>query len=221
MSNRGWVAGSVLALGLAASVMAYRGFRATEHAEQRAMTVAAQAEVHRADPGANVERLRSQVALMQGQLASLSERTADEKAPPPEAAPPPVEELDPAELRERREADSRRWKEHMAEVAASFEQETLDRSFATTAKESVDKAISANPAIQATARKVDCRSRTCRVEIGDAKSATVEKQIPLLLNSLVRTLPRAQADYRDEENGQKTIVLYLTNEEPVAHAPPR
>lgn len=221
MFSRGWLIGTAIAFGLAASLMAHRKFQASEPAQKQASAVAAKADDQKADTGEDVARLRSQLMLVQRQLAALNERADDQNAAPPQTPPPQVEELDPAALRERREASSRRWKEHMIDVAASFEHEALDRTFAATAKESVTKAIAARPAIQATVGKVDCRSRTCRVEIGDAKSAAVEKQIPLLLNSLVGTLSRAQADYRDAENGQKTIVLYLTNEEPVAQAPGR
>jgi len=104
----------------------------------------------------------------------------------------------------------------MAEVAFAFEQEALDRAFATTMNDAVNRAMQDDPVIQKVAGKVDCRFRTCRVEIHDAKSNEVNQQLPGFLRSVGGSLRRAQADYVDGANGQKTVVLYLTNEEPAA-----
>jgi hypothetical protein len=202
-------------LGLAGSVAAYRGFHARSQAVERSENAAssAQAPHGRPDPRNEVQHLRSELALMQGQLSGLRELVAEQKAPAPSmpAAAEP-EAFDPAALQARREESARRWKEHMAEVAMAFEQEPPDRNFAVTSQAAVDRALASHPTIQASAGKLDCRARTCRIEIRDDGSGQLGKQLPLFLQAVGQTLSRAQADHVAGEHGQKTMLLYLTNE---------
>lgn len=218
MSGRNWLIASALVLGLTGSMAAYLGFQARARADGRANTAAPPAKAQ-ARGQADVERLRGEVAALRGQMLALGDRVAERSA---SEAPTPVAEpaaLAPEPLRERGRAGARSWKEHMVEVAVSFEQEPLDRNFSTATKGAVERAIQNNPVIQKVAGNVDCRSRTCRVEIHDGKSNEVSKQLPIFLQSLGRTLRRAQADHVDGGNGRKTMVLYLTNEEPTGPAP--
>jgi hypothetical protein len=224
MSGSSWLVAGALSLGLFGAALAYLGFQARAHANDRTRTAASTARSDAARPaaeGQDVERLRGELAQMQGQLLALRARVAEQKAPEAAVATVQPEALDPETLREQREASTQRWKEHMVEVAAAFEQEVLDRDFATTTTDAVGGAIKNDPVLQKVAGKLDCRSRTCRLEIHDSKSSEVSRQLPIFLQSIGRTLRRAQADYVDGENGQKTVVLYLTNEEPVAEVPRR
>jgi hypothetical protein len=208
-------------LGLAGSLAAYRGLHAPSGAGERRETPASSARprAEKPDPGPEVERLRSELALMQGQLVGLRDLVSEQKAPapsPPSAPAAEPEAFDPAALQQRREESARRWKEHMAEVAMGFEQEAPDRNFAATSQAAVARALQSNPAIQASAGKLDCRSRTCRIEIRDDGRDQLGKQLPLFLQAVGGTLPRAEADHVVGENGQKTMLLYLTTEEPAA-----
>lgn len=215
MSGRSWLVAGALVLAFSAAVAAHLGFRARARAEGRAALAASPAQQQAAAPdGAKeLERLRGQVALLQGQMLALNERMTEQKAPEAVAPKAEPESLDPETVRERQRASARRWKEHMADVAASFEQEPRDRNFSTTKKAAVDRALQDNPVLQKVAGEVDCRSRTCRVEIRDSKSPEVSKQLPALLQSVGPALRRAQADQVDSGNGVKTTMLYLTNEE--------
>jgi hypothetical protein len=218
MSVRGWLIAGGVVVGLAGSVAAYRDFHARSLTVERSETTAFSAQPRREKPGTGneVQHLRSELALMQGQLAGLRELVGEQKAPEPSTPAAEHQEFDPAAVQARREESARRWKEHMAEVAMAFEQETPDRSFAATSQAAVDLALQNNPAIQASAGKLDCRSRTCRIEIRDDGSGHLGKQLPLFLQAVGQTLPRAQADHVAGENGQKTMLLYLTNEQPAA-----
>lgn len=221
MSGSSWLVAGALGLGLAGSVAALLGFQARARADGRADTPVspAPAEAARPGEGKDVERLRGEVALLQRQMLALRDRVAEQKEVAAEAPAAEPETLDPEALQERRKASAQRWKAQMLEVAAAFEQEPLDRNFSTTTKGALDKAIQNNSVIQKVAGNVDCRSRTCRVEIQDAKSPEVSKQLPLFLQAVGPTLRRAQADHVDGESGQKTMVLYLTNEEPALPIP--
>lgn len=222
MSGQNWLVASAIMFGLVGSVVAYLGFQAPARADNRAHAASSSTspETSGKAMGQDVERLRGEVALMQRQMLALRAANAEQKAPEAAAAADP-EMLDPESLRERREESTRRWKEHMVEVARAFEQEGIDRDFARTTKDAVDRVVQNDAVIQKVAGRVECRSRTCRVEIRDSKSTEVSQQLPRFLQAVGGTLRRAQADYVDGENGQKTLLLYLTNEEPVAETPHR
>jgi hypothetical protein len=219
MSGRTWLVGGVLAVAvtIAGSVVAYGGHLGRVRADSaKVAPSSAKPEAARLEGSQDIERLRAELAQVQGQLLTLRDRVDEPKMPEAAAAAAEPEKLDPETLRARREEGARRWKEHMSEVATAFEQETHNHGFATTAKGAVDRAIQSSPVLQKLANNVDCRSRTCRVEIHDGKSPDVSKQLPIFLQSIGRTLSTAQADYVDGENGQKTAVLYLTNDPPDA-----
>jgi len=217
MSGRTWLLGGVLAVAVSGSVVAQGGLLGRVRADSaKVAPLSAKPEATRFEGNQDIERLRAELAQVQGQLLTLRARVDEPKTPEATAAAAEPEKLDPETLRARREESARRWKEHMGEVATAFEKEAFNRGFATTAKGAVDRAIQSSPVLQKVADNVDCRSRTCRVEIHDGKSPDVSKQLPIFLQSVGRTLSSAQADYVDGENGQKTAVLYLTNEPPDA-----
>ena len=219
MSGKVWLGTGALVVVLAGSVVAYRALHPPAHVGGHVAAAAGPA-VTPAGTGQDVEQLRAELALVQNQLFALRDRVSEEKASAPVTAPPPEPEaLDPVTLRQRREEAEQQHKDHMAEVAANFEQEPVDRRFATTARAAVDQVIKGNPVLAAAVGETDCRSHTCRVEIHDAKGADVSKQLPIFLNQVGTTLPNMQADHIDEENGQTTAVLFLTDEQPVARAP--
>jgi len=171
------------------------------------------------DATQSVERLRTEVALMRNQVLALSERASDPRAiaaEPPTASDQPST---PATVQSQREESARRWKEHMAQVAADFEREPVDQDFMILNKAAVDRTIQSDPVILAATRKVDCRSHTCRVEMQTSRSGQVDRQLLPFLQSVGRTLPKVQVDHFDADDGQKTVVLYLSNQEQVARAP--
>ena len=82
----------------------------------------------------------------------------------------------------------------------------------TVAQAALTTAIQKNPVIQAAIGNVDCRSRTCRVEISDDGSGKLDKQLPLFVQSVGKTLPNMQAERVGERSGPSMMVLYLTDE---------
>jgi hypothetical protein len=105
----------------------------------------------------------------------------------------------------------------MADVSAAFASEPLDRRFASVGQAALATAIQKNPVIQAAVGNIDCRSRTCRVEISDDGSGKLDKQLPLFVQSVGGTLPNMQAERVGDRSGPSKMVLYLTDErQPVA-----
>jgi hypothetical protein len=170
--------------------------------------------------GKDVARLRAELALVQAQVNGLRKRESEQKGTETAAAEAAeAQEVDPQTLRAQREESERKWKDHMAEVAMDFEQEPVDRAFATTAKTAIERELQNNPVVQAVAGKVECRTHTCRFEIRDARNADVSKQLQMFVHKLGGTLPRAQADPVEDANGQLSLVLYMTDQEPLAQGP--
>jgi hypothetical protein len=215
-----WIAGA-LVFGLAGSVVTYLGIGASHQRDRSKAAAPEMGATARPNDGKDVERLRTELALMQSQIDILRNQTGGEQKVPVAAAPPAAkaEEVDPRTLLAQREESLRQWKDHMAEVAMDFEQEPIDRTFATTAKRAVERELQNNPVIQAAAGKVECRTHTCRIEVHDPRNADVSKQLQMFLHKLGGTLPRAQADEVEDPNGQSTLVLYMTDQEPVAQGP--
>lgn|GEM_PF-1220728 len=199
------ITGGVLIFGAIKAPERARAFAASAEKAPQPLSNASELEGMRAELG----RMRSQIAGLRNNLA---EQQAPASAPAPSAAPVSIDQLSAAELRAGREEDARRWKDHMAEVALAFNDETFDRSFSTRATGALDEAMRSNPVIKGAAEKLDCRSRTCRLEIKDAMNDTVATQLPLFLMSLHGSLPNMQADNFEAPNGKTTVVLYLTNE---------
>lgn len=204
-----WIAGGTV-VGLAGALAAHRGF----HEPIKIEPARVEALARPLEPRNDVTALRSELALMKAQVVSLHGAMAERTSPQPPAPTTRAEAPDPATLQERRLEGARRWQEHMAEVAATFEDEALDRNFAATAQASVERALESQPALKSAAGKVDCRSRTCRLEVRKDGAGLVDKQLPLFLRAVGGVLPRAQADHIEGENGQKTMVLYLANGNP-------
>jgi hypothetical protein len=206
--------------GLAGSVLAYLSFESYGQKRDRGKaTTPERAATGRSENGKDIERLRTELARMQSQIDNLRQRgeqKATETAAPKGAEP---QELDAQALRAQREESARQWKDHMAEVAMDFEEEAVDRTFATTAKSAVEQELQNNPLLQAAAGKVECRTHTCRLEIRDARNPDVSKQLQVFVHKLGATLPRAQGDTVQGENGQSSLVLYMTDQEPVAQGP--
>ncbi len=216
MSAKAALGAGASVLTIAAAVVVYRSLQAPERAVRQEV-VASAAEPATARSEIELERMRAELGLVQGQLRALREQVTERKAP---EAPAPVEAQEPpdeASIQEQREESARRWKEHMADVSAAFESEPLDRRFASAAQAALATAIEKNPVVQAAVGNVDCRSRTCRVEVSDDRSGKLDKQLPLFVQSVGGTLPYMQAERVGDRRGPSKMVLYLTNErQPVA-----
>jgi hypothetical protein len=215
MSAKAAFGAGAIVLAVGAAVPIYRSLQAPERAARH--------PVHAAEPvtaapvaaksDADLARMRAELGLVQGQLRALQERVTEQKAPEAAAAVEADEPSDGVSLQERRIEDARLWKEHMTEVSAAFASEPLDRGFASVGQAAITTAFQKHPVIQAAAGNVDCRSRTCRVEIADNQSGKLDKELPLFVNSVGETLPNMKAERVGDRRGPSTMVLYFTNEQ--------
>ena len=157
--------------------------------------------------------MRAELGLVQGQLRALQERVTEQKAPEAAAAVVADEPSDGVSLQERRVEDARLWKEHMAEVSSGLRKRAARSRLRVRGAGGDHHGFSKHPVIQAAAGNVDCRSRTCRVEIADNQSGKLDKELPLFVNSVGGTLPNMKAERVGDRSGPSTMVLYFTNEQ--------
>jgi hypothetical protein len=167
---------------------------------------------------AEVERLRAELNGVKAGLNALTRAASQEvvvASKSAEATPAEEleeEEVDPMEAeRTRREEAARIWDEHMAEVSANFQAEAVDNSWAAPTAKTVAQALQDDPALSAAAGAIDCRSQTCRVELKNDGTGTLDKQLPLFAQTLGPVLPRIDAAHERDPGGTERVVLYLTN----------
>jgi hypothetical protein len=153
------------------------------------------------------ERLAGQMAALQAQVNELKGR-ADTPAPGAGAAPKPAAPDEPplpvAEQRAREEEFRRKV---MDGVEADFRKEVPDAKFAATAGAALEAALRADE-VHLTARNVECRATSCRVELGDDGSMATQESLERLAPLLGPTLPTMQISRLDDEGGRRMVVYF-------------
>jgi hypothetical protein len=166
------------------------------------------------EPSAELARLRAEVAGLALQIAALKSASAAPPPTPADAAKIPDEGLDGAEpggsIEQQRAEEALAWTTHMAGVAAAFDAEMRDAAWARATQSVLDAAIQSDPTIRGAAGALDCRSRSCRLEITEG-GRELDKRLPLFLQSIGQTLSDVSADKVADRSGQTKLVLYLTN----------
>jgi hypothetical protein len=108
----------------------------------------------------------------------------------------------------------------MAVIEAGFQREPADLRWATETEGVVQAVLAGDTLLQNTLLDLECRSRTCRVELADDNTGELAKGLPGVLLQLAATLPSAKAQVGVDSAGGKTLILYLTQDMP-AVPPPR
>jgi hypothetical protein len=107
----------------------------------------------------------------------------------------------------------------MEVIETNFRQEPANPLWSFEAEGAVQAVLASDEIVQNTLLDLECRSQTCRVELADDDTGELAKAMPLLLHQLGQTLPSsATANYVDDGNGGKIMILYLSRE---ANEPPR
>jgi len=168
-----------------------------------------------ASPGADgrdVELLRRDVALLRAELAvqhraQVAGTGADRSDGAGAAA---SAEGTPAQP-ESAEAQEQRRKTYLAGIAAGFQGEAVDARWSSTAVAAVRAAIDADDHLRRAIRDIECRSRTCKVQLADSGDGSLNKALPVLALRVGQSLPRVDADWnRDDATGTTTVVLYMS-----------
>lgn len=149
--------------------------------------------------------LRQQLAALRQEVAALKGGHPDRAAEQKPAALPAQDMPSKVERERAREA----WHVRMVKVEAEFTDEPRDERWSSTMTSALKDAASKHEAIGKRLQRIDCRSKTCRVEVSDDGSAALTQQLPLFLLQMGNDLPSMQSEQVENGNGQRTTVLYL------------
>lgn len=117
---------------------------------------------------------------------------------------------DPRADPEARAEQQRKWREYMAGIDAGFRKEVTDPGWSSTTSTMVRSVLAASNELGPLARDLECRSRTCRVEIADDGSGASGKLIPKFAQQVGRELPHMVAERVEDPRGGTMMVLYMS-----------
>lgn len=100
------------------------------------------------------------------------------------------------------------YRAYLAGLDAALRRESVDPEWAPSASAAIHDAIAADAELASLARDVECRSRTCRVELAD-DTVALGTSLPRFLQQLGAALPGVAADHVDD-HGEATLVLFLS-----------
>jgi len=164
-----------------------------------------------AELAARIDELQQSVAALRAQLA------AQKGARSPAQASSASGDAKPSELESveaQRAADAERLHDYMTGVAQAFANEKIDPAWASRASSRVGNTFQGDETLRTLAHTVECRQRTCRVQIDDDGSGSLNARMPYITLGLADVLPQVSAEHIDQANGRGAMVLYMSRERP-------
>jgi len=162
----------------------------------------------------------SELADLRRELFELKRVVRTQGHEPVAAEPAAPAAPDPRTDPEARADYERRYREHMAGVEAAFRQEAADPRWSSATAATVQSALAADSDLRPLARGVECRSRTCRLELADDGSGKLGKILPVFAQQVGRELPSIAYDRIVDASGTATMVLYMARQDDaLARAP--
>lgn len=146
---------------------------------------------------ADMAQLRQEVASLRREVAELRMMlTRTPSAPQPAGAPAtPLASEAPA----------------VAPAETMFRAEQVDQVWSKQASAAVRAALArTNGELESQVRRLECRTRTCRVEVNPASADQLEGAMPAVLANLGATLPNMTATQVGSDDGSEATLLYLT-----------
>lgn len=167
------------------------------------------------DTSREVGHLRGEVALLRAELGALRRDTRQGPGAPGDVSTGAAAEMDsrgrsPAAIEEA----ARKGREYIAGLDSAFQRESIDSSWASSTTAAVRAAL-ASDQVKQTARRVECRARTCRVEIPDDASGALASALPLFSLQIAPALSHVAVDRVTDGRGAATVILYLTKDDTV------
>lgn len=106
------------------------------------------------------------------------------------------------------------WDEYVSLAEAGFNEEPTDARWASELSATIQREIADQPALRGTTKALECRSRSCKVELRDDGSAAFSSQLPQLVDELGAQISSAIFDVVEDAQGGRTQVMYLSRSEP-------
>ncbi|NHZ33117.1 hypothetical protein [Massilia rubra] len=103
----------------------------------------------------------------------------------------------------------------VAPAETMFRAEQVDHVWSGQASAAVRAALArANSGLESQVRRLECRTKTCRVEVNPASADLLESATPAVLLNLGATLPNMTATQVGSDDGSEATVLYLARQTP-------
>ncbi|HEY5808320.1 MAG TPA: hypothetical protein VIT67_10155, partial [Povalibacter sp.] len=101
---------------------------------------------------------------------------------------------------------------HITGIGAQFTRESLDQRWANETGIALESVLAAEELKALAVRNIDCRTKTCRIEVEDDGSGITSGALPFLAMRMAETLPNIVSQRVDQPNGRATVVLYMSRE---------
>ncbi len=148
---------------------------------------------------------------MKDELARLRAEVGGLRAEAARAAPAPTPE--PFEPPSRGEQEAQ-FLTYMADVDQRFRNEPRDHDWADQAPGYIREAAASKLVPAGLVGDVDCRSRTCKVELAPLDAPVLGKGIDLMIAELAQVLPNARTGHDGELKNPKPNAIYFTRASP-------
>jgi hypothetical protein len=213
MTRSPLVLAAVALLGIAVCVLVYRLVRAD--GEPPASRDIPRVGERAAPAGGATAALRRQVARLDQEQSQARDPWAvmpEEEPVVPPGVGPAHAPLVPgsADVREARAEEERMHRQYIAGIEAAFLGEATDPQWSSATSSAIQAIVAADDSLRGSMRALECRSSTCRVEIADDGSGTLDRALPMFVHQLAPQLPGMAADRHDDGRGTASMVLYLS-----------
>ena len=108
--------------------------------------------------------------------------------------------------------EAQRFEAHVAGIAANFGREMRDQRWSSETSSLFESALAAEELKDMRVKNLECRARTCRLEIED--DGKFARLMPLLAVELGGTLPNVIAQRVERPGGRATMILYMSKDKP-------
>jgi hypothetical protein len=158
-----------------------------------------------------LDDLRRRQIAIKSRLLSRQSQSGARQGVPGDPLKPLGSHSDLEDVEGERAAEAERYHAYMAGIAQAFSSERVDSVWAGHASSRVSATLEADEVLRGVAHNVECRQRSCRVEIDDDGSGRLNQRLPFFALGLADVLPTIAAERVDQGNGRSATVLYMSN----------
>ncbi|WP_280152060.1 hypothetical protein [Piscinibacter sp. XHJ-5] len=159
-------------------------------------------------PQEGLGQIREQLHRLRSEVADLRQRMDRIASMAKESDPTPADPRGYANaVAQAEQVDAQR----LAASESAFRGEPADVAWGQRAMAAVRDAFAqGNEAMVSQIGSIECRSRSCRVELGPEATEALAHELPMILGHLSSLLPHAAAGQVDQGNGRQSTLLYLS-----------
>jgi hypothetical protein len=155
----------------------------------------------------DLAELRQEMARLKAQMWAQGQKLPAVGAKDVESGAPANDPRAGADVRAEEE---QRHREYLATLDDAFRKEPSDPRWSSAATSAVQSAVLGDSDLRSLARGVECRSRSCRLELTEDRSGRLQRIFPMLILELSRELPSIVAGRSEDGSGAPMMVLYMS-----------